>query len=1411
MFLYKYLLRITSADIFNLNMISRWLGLLFIGVALNLGAISTTQAATNCKIVDKNTEIFETECAFLLHFYHRTGGVSWTHNDGWLENNEPCSWRGIDCDESGHVSKISLSGNNLSGMIPQLDDLPNLQVLDIDNYRLCKHPYNDYGDWQSEIDQFPDCNMVAAFDVSSDRGCIDFNPPSTFEVTLDATPSRNFNDEMIDYYRWTSNGQPLSGDSSIIKIDYEDIGEHKVGLVVEYGNPSTISNNDAQQLITVNECLYGLTVTIDGEGVGIVTDEQSLYCGRDNLSCSKNYSLNKWVTLHARPAANSEFTGWTGACLAEGTNPSCTISMAQKKTVGASFGVASHTVQVQINGEGTVSGSGTYKHGTEVTLAANPKENWYFAGWFGGGCSGTYSCLITLDRDIEDITATFKQDVRELTVNIEGDGTVVGVNCSSDCKKSYDYETEVTLIAIPQEGWTFKGWADDCSSITGNECTVTMNQPHQVTANFARIHTLSVEVKDSVGGIVRSDLDGIDNCSYHCENLYQHGTPVTLTAMPDDGYVLAMWSKNCQEKYRNACTVVMEQTQYVMATFVPEPQPILTVHVGIGGFVNSESSAITDCFGGTCNHNFGEKTKVTLIATPDEGYTFGHWSENCTVKDHVCTITIDQAKSVMATFVPAPEPILTLQVGIGGFVKSEPPVITDCFGGTCNHNFEQETDVILTAIPYEGYTFGNWSENCEVTDNQCTISIDKAKSVTATFVPNNTHILTVAKGNCSTVTSTDQEIFCGSDCKWRYSDGTKVTLTVVDKPEEHYNFRGWNVHVKDDGGNWVTNNEICPLNDISCTIFMESNTRVHAQCVEESPPVTITVYNNSIDKDKIGMGRISDGSGHTCEEPKCSTEYYYSAGTEICLTAQPDEFSKFVSWDDIDCDNDPKNCCIEIDKKQTITANWEKLPPCSYELSYASQTFEASGGDDSIRVVETINRADQQCISSPWSVTNNCDWLKTNEASNLLNYADILNYSVESNPDSDIRVCPLTIAENQFFVVQKSEQPPPPTTLRIIGSNYGSILGIENYKGQSDDTKYYDEPDVITLIAEPVDGASFERWRGDCSSNGSKPKCTIVMDQDRTVTADFGLDDINLNITVVGDGGVIVKRGKEDSECFGDCQIDLKKNEIIELTATTGADDYQFAGWLSEDCPDTNSCMIYMDESKAVTANFLPKNKVIACFDYKVLARQENPLVIEANASCSRNGKIAQYEWEASDNQSDSGQRVEIAFAEVKEYELTLTVIGENGTEDQVTKTIPFNNELSISGMKGNYRVGEKIEVDLIENIEKSNRFERVALWVVIQIQIPKSDASIYYLVNELQNKVSSKPQAFLPSEEVAKNRDHRIFDFELEPGMGGDYTVYAAYVVEGQNPMDDGFIVLRSNLVIRKTTLSDSSDIDLN
>jgi hypothetical protein len=69
-------------------------------------------------------------------------------------------------------------------------------------------------------------------------------------------------------------------------------------------------------------------------------------------------------------------------------------------------GTGSGTYSSSISGTSCGTGCQTYAIGTTVTLTATPASGSTFAGWSGGGCSGTGTCTVTLSADTS-VTATF--------------------------------------------------------------------------------------------------------------------------------------------------------------------------------------------------------------------------------------------------------------------------------------------------------------------------------------------------------------------------------------------------------------------------------------------------------------------------------------------------------------------------------------------------------------------------------------------------------------------------------------------------------------------------------------------------------------------------------------------------------------------------------------------------------------------------------------------------------------------------------------------------------------------------------------------------------------------------------------------------------------------------------------------
>src|SRR4029077_8188901 len=122
--------------------------------------------------------------------------------------------------------------------------------------------------------------------------------------------------------------------------------------------------------------------------------------------CEESYEEGKVVTLSQAADAGSTFVKWTGACTGSGA---CSVTMSAAKEVTAEFSlkpVTEFTLTVNKAGTGTGTvkckvGAGSpgacaskYPEGTSLTLTAEASAGSEFAGWSGGGCSGTGSCAL---------------------------------------------------------------------------------------------------------------------------------------------------------------------------------------------------------------------------------------------------------------------------------------------------------------------------------------------------------------------------------------------------------------------------------------------------------------------------------------------------------------------------------------------------------------------------------------------------------------------------------------------------------------------------------------------------------------------------------------------------------------------------------------------------------------------------------------------------------------------------------------------------------------------------------------------------------------------------------------------------------------------------------------------------------
>jgi Immunoglobulin domain/Carboxypeptidase regulatory-like domain/Divergent InlB B-repeat domain len=373
------------------------------------------------------------------------------------------------------------------------------------------------------------------------------------------------------------------------------------------------------------------------------------------------------------------------------------------------------------------------------------------------------------------------------------------INCGVDCTDSYPYGTELTLTATATTG-SFLGWAGGCTG-TDPVCTITMNQPQNVTAifydptSYPGLQVLGVGIAGSGTGSVAStstpsgsptDISCGEGAT-DCLTGFIDGTSVTLNVTEGANSIFMGWSGDCTGN-NLSCTVTLDQVRYVSATFTDTSGATNELSVALPGNGSGKvSSSPVGIFcgtaGNTCTAPFDDVATVTLTATPATGTTFTGWTGDCSGSNPICTATMNQARSVSAIFTLNSFDLTVTKDGLGDGTVTSNPAGIDC-GSDCTESYDYGSKVVLTAVADTQSALTGWQGSCQepVTvppSHTCTVDIYQAEEVTVSFGPL-LFDLTVTKDGLGdgTVTSNPAGIDCGSDCTEAYGYGSQIVLTA---------------------------------------------------------------------------------------------------------------------------------------------------------------------------------------------------------------------------------------------------------------------------------------------------------------------------------------------------------------------------------------------------------------------------------------------------------------------------------------------------------------------------------------------------------------------------------------------------------------------------------------------------------
>ena len=279
---------------------------------------------------------------------------------------------------------------------------------------------------------------------------------------------------------------------------------------------------------------------------------------------------------------------------------------------------AEHTITVTTAGGGTASASSTSATaGTEITLTATPNTGYHFKEWQVESLAGlviTNNKFTMPDSNVA-IKAIFEEDSpfapTKHTVTVKTDGN--GIAFASPLLAVAG--TEITLTAMPKEGYHFKEWQVISGDVAIENNKFLMPDTNVEVKAFFEEGAPPAPTKYTV--TVTTEGGGTASAS---PAKTAAGTEITLTATPNTGYHFKEWQvESLAGLVITNNKFTMPDSNVAIKAIFEEDSPFAptkhTVTVKTDGNGIAFASPLLAVAG----------TEITLTAMPKEGYHFKEW------------------------------------------------------------------------------------------------------------------------------------------------------------------------------------------------------------------------------------------------------------------------------------------------------------------------------------------------------------------------------------------------------------------------------------------------------------------------------------------------------------------------------------------------------------------------------------------------------------------------------------------------------------------------------------------------------------------------------------------------------------------------------------------------------------------
>ena len=549
------------------------------------------------------------------------------------------------------------------------------------------------------------------------------------------------------------------------------------------------------------------------------------------------------LTIEAEADTDYEFEQWSDG----NTDNPRAITVTGPVALAAAFQEAVQYFNVSISAgqNGTVSVNGTpgdysqsVAEGTVLTIQAIPNTGYDFDSWSDGNTDNPRTITVTGNVTL---TSAYEAQVQYFNVSIAAgaNGSVSVNGVVGNYSQSVAEGTVLTLVATPDEGYSFTGWAD---SNTDNPRTITVTGNVSLTSAYEEA-TQYFNVSISAGQNGAVSVNGV--VGDYSQTVIE-GTVLTIEADPNTGYNFTTWSDGVSTASR---TIVVDSDITISASFAVQTFQV-SITAGQNGSVSVNGTP------GNYSQTVNYGTVLTLEATPSTGYDFTAWSDGNT--DNPRTLTVTAPVSLTSTYAAE-----TYVVSIASEDTDEGNVIVNGVTGDYSQTVSYGTQITLSVSPAQHYDFVMWSDGV-VSENR-TVTVTGPLTLTAVFVVESFNV-TISAGQNGTVTVD------GVTGDYQATVQYNTQLAVSATANTGYDFNQWS-----DGSSTA-----------SRTIYVTSDVSLIASFAVQTFQVSITAGQN-------GSVSVNGTPGNYSQ-----TVNY---GTQLTLEATPSSGYSFTAWSDGNTDN----------------------------------------------------------------------------------------------------------------------------------------------------------------------------------------------------------------------------------------------------------------------------------------------------------------------------------------------------------------------------------------------------------------------------------------------------------------------------------------------------------------------------